>query len=107
MENLKSPKLVLEFEPIKGLKLDTAVVWFFLANAKDRWSGVGNLRDQTGKSGDYMGFEYNFRARFDLNSRVKANIGYAYFKPGEFTINTTGREMNSHFGYLEVAYSLF
>jgi len=107
MENVKSPKLVLEFEPIKGLKLDTAVVWFYLANSKDRWSGVGNLRDQTGKSGDYMGFEYNFRARFDLNSRVKANIGYAYFKPGEFTINTTGREMNSHFGYLEVAYSLF
>lgn len=107
MENLKSPKIVVEFEPLRGVKVDTAVVWFYLASAKDRWSGVGNLRDQTGQSGEYMGFEYNFRARYDLNSRVKANIGYAYFKPGDFTINTTGREMNSHFGYLELMYSLF
>lgn len=107
MENLKSPKLIFDFEPIRGLKVDTAVVWFFLASARDRWSGVGNLRDQTGQSGEYMGFEYNVRARYDLNSRVKANIGYAFFKPGDFTINTTGREINSHFGYLELMYSLF
>jgi hypothetical protein len=46
---LKSPKLVLEFEPIKGYKIDTAVVWFYLANAKDRWSGVGNLREMKEK----------------------------------------------------------
>ena len=38
---------------------------------------------------------------------VKANIGYAYFKPGEFTVNTTGRDQNSNFVYLEMTYSLF
>jgi hypothetical protein len=107
MENVQTPKFVFELEPIKKVKIDTAVVWFYLASATDRWSGANNLRDTTGKSGTYMGFEYNFRIRFDIISRVKANIGYAYFKPGDFTINTSGREKNSHFGYIEMTYLLF
>jgi hypothetical protein len=106
MENVQTSKFVLEFEPIKKVKIDTAVVWFYLASATDRWSGA-NLRDQTGKSGSYMGFEYNFRIRFNIFSHLQANLGYAYFKPGDFTINTSGRDKNSHFLYAEFTAQLF
>ena len=107
MENVQTPKFVFEFEPITGVKIDTACVWFYLASATDRWNAANRIQDKTGKSGNYMGFEYNFRIRFDVMYGVKANIGYAYFKPGEFTVNTTGRDQNSNFVYLEMTYSLF
>ena len=107
MENVQTPKFVFEFEPITGVKIDTACVWFYLASATDRWNAANRIQDKTGRSGNYMGFEYNFRIRFDVMYGVKANIGYAYFKPGEFTVNTTGRDQNSNFLYLEMTYSLF
>lgn len=107
MENVKTPKLVLEFEPIKKVQIDTAIVWFYLASATDRWNTANGIRDKNGKSGDFMGFEYNFRIRFNILSRLKANLGYAYFKPGDFTISTSGRSGVSNFLYAEFTAQLF
>jgi hypothetical protein len=106
MENLSSPKVVLEFSPLPNLKIDTAIVRFYLASETDRWNSA-NLKDETGKSGKYLGDEFNIRFRFPLLSRVKANIGYAFFKPGSFTVDTSGRERDSHFTYLELSFNLF
>lgn len=107
MENVQTPKILIEFEPIKKVQIDTAVVWFYLASPTDRWSAANNIQDKTGKSGNYMGFEYNFRIRFNILSRLKANLGYAYFEAGEFTINTTGRDKLSHFLYAEFTAQIF
>jgi len=105
MENIQTPKLVLELEPIKKLKLDTAVVWFYLASPKDRWA-IANLQDETGKNGNYLGFEYNLRVRYPIFPHAKANLGYAFFEPGKFTVRTTQRG-NSHFFYIELTFQLF
>ncbi len=106
MENVKTPKIVLEFEPIQKVKIDTAVIWFHLASPTDRWN-VTSLRDKTGNSGTFMGFEYNFRIRFPIFSRLKANLGYAYFEAGEFTIKTSGRDKVSNFLYAEFTAQIF
>ncbi|MCX7997985.1 MAG: alginate export family protein [Leptospiraceae bacterium] len=107
MENVKTPKIVLEFEPIKKVQIDTAIVWFYLASSTDRWNTANGIRDKNGKSGDFMGFEYNFRIRFNIISRLKANLGYAYFKPGYFTISTSGRSQVSNFLYAEFTAQIF
>lgn len=105
MENVITPKLVVAFEPLKNLRIDTAYVAYWLASRSDRWNTAG-LRDATGNSGDFVGHEYNFRARFPITTRVKANVGYAYFEPGRFP-SQLGRPDDSHFIYLELSLLAF
>ena len=105
MENVNTPKVVVAFEPLKNLKIDTAYVAYWLASATDRWNSV-NLRDPTGRSGTFMGQEYNIRARCPIVSRVQSNVGYAWFSPGEFPSNL-GKGRDSHFVYVELSIDVF
>ncbi|MBY0400347.1 alginate export family protein [Myxococcota bacterium] len=100
-ENVNTPKLLLAFEPWKDVKIDTAYVVFWLASGSDRWNATG-LSDPSGRSGRFLGHEYNFRARFPIASRIKANVGYAYFDPGRFP-SRLGRNADSHFVYVELS----
>jgi len=101
MENVSTPKLVIAFDPWKDVKVDTAYVAYWLASKSDRWN-TANLRDATGNSGDFLGHEYNLRVRFPIVPRVRANVGYAYFDPGQFP-RRLGRTEDSHFIYLELS----
>ncbi|MGQ3684518.1 MAG: alginate export family protein [Candidatus Loosdrechtia sp.] len=105
MENISNPKLIFEFSPAKKLRIDTAYAIYWLASDTDRWNAA-NLRDRSGKSGNFIGQEYNIRIRYKLTSCIDTSTGYAYFKPGEFTRNT-GRSENSHFFYIEVSINAF
>lgn len=105
MENLNTPKLVLAFEPVANWKIDTAYVAYWLASRSDRWN-VAGLSDPTGRSGDFLGHEYNLRVRFPVASRVKANVGYGYFRPGQFP-SRLGRGKDSHFLYVELSLFAF
>jgi hypothetical protein len=104
-ENLHAPKLRIEFEPIKGLRIDAGYNWYWLASDTDRWANA-NLRDPTGKSGSFLGHEPDIRARFPLASRVDATLGYARFTPGAFT-RTVGRSNDSDFLYVELLFNAF
>ena len=105
MENVNSPKLVVAFEPIKDVKVDTAYVAYWLASKSDRWNSA-NLQDSTGHSGDFLGHEFNARVRFPIVPRIKGNIGYAYFAPGQFP-SRLGRTEDSHFVYFELSLYAF
>lgn len=105
MENVNTPKFVVAFEPWKDVKIDTAYVAYWLASKSDRWN-TANLRDATGNSGDFLGHEFNVRARFPIVSRIKANVGYAYFAPGQFP-SRLGRTEDSHFVYVELSVYAF
>lgn len=105
MENVNTPKFVIAFEPLEDLKIDTAYVAYWLASKSDRWN-TANLRDATGRSGDFLGHEYNLRLRFPVVPRVKANVGYAYFAPGGFP-SRLGRTEDSHFVYVEISVYAF
>jgi hypothetical protein len=107
MENIKAQKIIFELEPIKKIRLDTALVWFHLASATDRWNSGNGIRDERGWSGNYLGMEYNFRLRISIFPHSKINLGYALFKTGEFVMKVTDRNQNSHFSYLEITLELF
>lgn len=102
MENVRASKLVLEFIPFKNSKIDTAFNRYLLQSPRDRWERA-NLRDTEGSSGTHIGDEWNFRWITKVQNRLTINLGYAYFKPGEFTINQTSRVDPSHFVYLEIS----
>ena len=111
MENIVTNKLRVEFTPLQKLKVDAGVSSYNLASATDRWNNAG-LRDQTGKSGDDVGSEFDIRFRYPVNKYLALNIGYAYFKAGDFTIKTSqkldpGRKDNSTFVYVETSVFAF
>jgi hypothetical protein len=106
MENIRSSKIVFEFIPFKDSKIDTAYNRYLLQSPTDRWDRP-NKRDEDGKSGTHIGDEWNFRWITKIAGHFNLNVGYAYFKPGEFAINQTQRVDPSHFVYVELSTIFF
>jgi hypothetical protein len=117
-ENLNTPKIILEFEPIENLKIDTAYAWYWTADPHAGISGLGVGNGQTGVSpsasaisglaavtSGKIGEEYNLRIRYPF-PHLKVNVGYAFFKAGDW-LTTVKRGGDSHFAYLEVSALLF
>jgi hypothetical protein len=115
MENIRTPKVRLEFDPklsfLDNVKVDTGFSWYRLDSASDRWNAGGNLSDRTGSSGKDLGKEFDLRVRFPINQYASLNIGYAYFWGGDFVKNSVqipankndpGRDANSEFFYTEL-----
>ena len=113
MENIRSPKVRVEFEPnvsfLDNVKVDTGFSWYHLDSAKDRWNAGANLKDATGASGKDLGKEYDLRVRFPINQYASLNLGYAYFWAGDFVKTTSrriagqsNRDANSQFLYTEL-----
>ena len=112
MENIRTPKVRLEFEPklsfLDNVKVDTGFSWYRLDSASDRWNAGGNLSDRTGNSGKDLGTEYDLRVRFPINQYASLNLGYAYFWGGDFVKNRIAastdksRDANSEFFYTEL-----
>ncbi len=88
MENIRTTKLRLEFDPkvsfLDNVKVDTGFSWYHLDSASDRWNAGGDLTDRSGRSGRDLGKEYDLRVRFPINQYASLNIGYAYFWGGDF-----------------------
>ncbi len=105
LENLNTPKIVLEFEPFEKLKVDTAYAQYWVASPKDRWnnSGILNTASAAGNvnTDAKIGDEFNMRIRYPF-PHLKVNVGYAYFKPGSYTTKFL-RGGDSHFAYFEVS----
>jgi len=115
MENIRTPKLHLEFEPkvsfLENVKVDTSFSWYRLDDASDRWQAGSNLRDRTGASGNDLGKEVDLRVRFPINQYASLNIGYAHFWAGDFVKdsvkiagnnNDATRASSSDFFYTEL-----
>lgn len=96
MENIRTPKVRLEFEPkvsfLDRVQVDTGFSWYRLDEASDRWNAGANLQDRTGRSGRDLGKEYDLRVRFPLNQYASLNLGYAHFWAGDF-VKTTSRRV--------------
>ena len=113
MENIRTPKLHLEFDPkvafLDNVKVDTSFSWYQLDSKSDRWNAGNNLRDRTGKSGSDLGKEVDLRVRFPINQYASLNIGYAHFWAGDFVKDTSrkvagqaDRDDSSDFFYSEL-----
>ncbi|MDE2366400.1 MAG: alginate export family protein [Betaproteobacteria bacterium] len=122
-ENIKVPKIKLEFQPAKDLRIDGGYSWYWLASRTDRFSNLldgnnsaipnpGFNRDPTGRSGDFIGQNFDIRARYKLTPNIDTTVGYSHFISGEFTRNrqiaALGRSPSgSDFFYVEVVLSAF
>jgi len=122
-ENVKAPKIKLELQPVKDLRIDGGYSWYWLASSTDRFNNLldGNTsarpnpgfnRDITGRSGDFIGHNFDIRARYKLTERIDTTVGYSHFVSGNFTRNrqvaALGRSPgSSDFFYVEVMLSAF
>jgi len=122
-ENIKAPKIRLEFQPAKDLRFDGGYSWYWLASSTDRFNTLlngnnsavknpGFNRDPTGSSGDFIGHNFDIRARYKLAKHIDTTIGYSHFTSGEFVRNrqiaALGRSPGgSDFFYVEVVLSAF
>lgn len=104
-ENVHAPKIRYEATVSKELRFDVGANAYWLDSRKDRWNVTG-LRDQTGNSGSFLGHEYDGRLRYKLDPRADVILGYALFKPGEFT-RKQGRPETTHFLYVELTLRAF
>lgn len=106
-ENVVTPKFKLEFEPVKGYKIDMGYSFYWLQSSKDRFNnllaGTGN-RDTTGQSGKFLGHGFDSRLQFKPLKFMDANIGYMYFSTGEFVQNRQDAANGEHAGASNFAY---
>lgn len=115
-ENIETPKLRLELQPARTVRIDAGYSRYRLASAHDRYAtlldGTSFNRDPTGQSGRNLGDEVDVRVRVELTANFDANIGYAHFRTDDFV---TARQQafggsaaaDSDFLYIELTLSLF
>ena len=110
-DNIITPKLRLEFTPYQDVRVDAGTGAFWLASNTDGWTKAG-LRDLTGRSGSFLGYEFDIRLRHHLNPYVDWSMSYGRFNPGSFTRNVS-REVGayatepSNFFYFELTLNAF
>ncbi|MGR8952310.1 MAG: alginate export family protein, partial [Gammaproteobacteria bacterium] len=113
-DNIHAPKARLEFVPYKNVRIDTGYNAYWLQSETEAWNRA-NLRDTTGKSGSFLGHEFDIRMRHQLNPYVEWSLSYARFEPGDFTRSfDKGNTANgpftseaSNFFYWEVSLNAF
>lgn len=106
-ENIIAPKWRVDFQPAADLRIDFGYSAYWLASATDRWRNA-ELRDPTGRSGNWVGQEFDIRSRYKLTSRVDTTLGYAFYNPGTFPRKVEGgRSSASNFFYIEISVNAF
>lgn len=115
MENVKGPKIKIEFQPLPDLRIDGGYNWFWLASKTDRFNnlfGGKNNRDPSGNSGDFLGHSADIRARYKLTPYINTTLGYSHWFNGEFVkkrqLAAMGKTTDStNLFYIEVSISAF
>jgi opacity protein-like surface antigen len=82
--NVRAPKLRLEFSPAKDLQIDSAFSAYWLASGASPWDRA-NLSAPLGNRGAFIGTEVDVRLRYKLSQFVSLAASYARFWPGSFT----------------------
>jgi len=104
-ENIRTPKLRLEMTPHEKFRFDLGHSWYWLDSATDRYL-LDSLRDTTGRSGRFLGHEFDVRFRWQATSKMELVLGYAHFFPGDF-VRQSIRPGDTDFAYLEVTVTAF
>lgn len=81
--NIDSPGYRIGVAPRQDVQAFLSHRLFWLAQAKDSWTTSG-LRDKTGNSGDYIGHQLELSARWDINSSLNLETGWAHLFKGKF-----------------------
>jgi len=111
-ENISTPKVRLDFQPHKKVRVDAGHSFYWLASDTDRFNNLratggpdSAYRDRTGRSGSYIGHEFDIRSRHQVTSKAEVTVGYSHFFAGGFTRSAGHRD--SDFFYLQILVNAF
>jgi hypothetical protein len=115
-DNIRAPKARLEFTPYTDVRIDTGYSAYWQDSETGGWNRAG-LRDSTGKSGSFLGHEFDIRLRHKLNPFVDWSLSYGRFTPEDFTVSQNGIKQDNgskpftseptNFFYFEVSLNAF
>ncbi|WP_338040236.1 alginate export family protein [Methylocucumis oryzae] len=78
-----------------------AIAFFWLAEGKDSWTTSG-LRDKTGNTDSFVGHQLELMARWDVNSSLNLESGWAHLFKGEFARNAPNAPQGDDIDYFYV-----
>jgi hypothetical protein len=81
--NINTPGYRISFNPHPAVQAFISHRFFWLAENKDSWTAAG-LRDQTGKSGGFVGQQLELSTRWDVNSSLNLETGWTHLFKGTF-----------------------
>lgn len=103
--NINTPGIRLAFSPHPDLQAFVAHRLYWLAEDKDAWT-TANLRDKTGKTSSFIGQQIELAARWDINSSLNLETGWAHLFKGEFAKSAPNAPDGTDLNYFYVQ-SLF
>lgn len=86
--NINTPGYRIQLAPRSDLKFNARHRVFWLASDRDAWTTSG-LRDISGNTSDYIGHQLEMSVRWNVNSSLNFETGWAHLFKGEFAKNTT------------------
>lgn len=89
--NVHDASLYFTFWPQKWIQTNVQVHNFFLASRRDALYGANGLplrQDVTGRSGNYVGTEFDLMVNFHLSKHSDVLLSYSYLIAGEFVRKT-------------------
>jgi len=97
--NINTPGLRISAAPRSDVQLGLSHRFYWLAEDKDSWTSA-NLRDATGRTDNFIGQQFELTARWDVNSSLNFETGYAHLFKGAFakeTVNAPDKEDTNYF----------
>lgn len=99
--NISSPGYRISVSPRGDVQAFVGHRFFWLAESKDSWT-TANLRDRTGRTDDFIGHQIELSTRWDINSSLNLESGWAHLFKGSFAQNTAGAPPNQDSDYFYV-----
>jgi len=81
--NINTPGLRISAAPRSDVLLGLSHRFYWLAEDKDSWTSA-NLRDASGRTDNFIGQQLELTARWDVNSSLNFETGYAHLFKGTF-----------------------
>ncbi|NOT10496.1 MAG: alginate export family protein [Methylococcaceae bacterium] len=81
--NINTPGVRLAFSPHSDVQAIVAHRLYWLAEDKDSWTTAG-LRDRTGNTSSFIGQQIEISLRWDVNSSLNLESGWAHLFKGKF-----------------------
>ncbi len=99
--NINTPGVRLEFSPRPDVQAMVAHRLFWLAEDKDSWTTAG-LRDKTGNTSPFIGQQIEMSLRWDVNSSMNLETGWAHLFKGAFAKETANAPDGADIDYFYV-----
>jgi len=99
--NINTPGLLITAAPRSDVQLGLAHRLYWLAEDKDSWTSA-NLRDPTGRTDNFIGQQLELMARWDVNSSLNFETGYAHLFKGTFAKETANAPDKGDVNYVYV-----